>query len=124
MKIIGLDHIGIQVKDMEESIRMYADVLGMGLMRREEYPEVHMRLAYLGGKGMSIEMLQQTEGNSDTGFKHLCLLCEGIDELFEKVQEAKVPLLHHQVQELGDSRFFFARFPAGEWIEFLERKRG
>ena len=82
-----------------------------------------MRVAYLGGKGMSIELLQQIGGDSETGFKHLCLLCEGIDEVFKKVQEAKVHLLHQAVQELGDSRFFFALFPAGEWIEFLERKR-
>jgi catechol 2,3-dioxygenase-like lactoylglutathione lyase family enzyme len=123
MKIIGLDHVGIQVADLEESIREYREYLEMGLMRREEYPEAGMRLAYMGGKGMTLELLQQTDGRSETGLKHICLLCEGIDELFHRIKGAGLRLLHKSVQEMGDSRLFFARFPSGEWIEFLERKK-
>jgi len=41
-------HTMLRVGDLERSIRFYTDLLGMKLLRRQDYPEGKFTLAYLG----------------------------------------------------------------------------
>jgi len=42
-----VDHIGIAVRDLDEGIALYGDLLGLELERREEVPSENVRVAFL-----------------------------------------------------------------------------
>lgn len=41
-------HTMIRVTDLERSIRLYTEVLGMSLLRRKDYPQGRFTLAFVG----------------------------------------------------------------------------
>jgi methylmalonyl-CoA epimerase len=58
-------HIGIAVKDLEERIAFYRDVLGLHLESREELPERNLRIAVFNLNGVHIELLEPTSPDSN-----------------------------------------------------------
>ena len=42
-----LDHIGIVVRDIEDSLKLYRDVYGLTVAAIETYPEVQASIAFL-----------------------------------------------------------------------------
>jgi len=122
MNISKLDHIGIQTKNLDESVKFYSDNLGFTLLRKEEIPESNLRIAFLEREGAYVELLESRTMATSTGLKHICFLCENIEDAFDEIKRSEAKLLHNEVQVGKDCRFFFARFPDGEWIEFMEKK--
>ena len=55
-----IEHIGIAVRKLEERIPFYRDTLGLPLLRVEELPERHLRIAVFDCGGVRIELLQPT----------------------------------------------------------------
>ena len=60
-----IEHIGIAVKDLEERIAFYRDVLGLTLVGREELPERRLRIAVFNLNGVHIELLEPTSPDSN-----------------------------------------------------------
>ena len=60
-----IEHIGIAVKNLEERIAFYRDVLGLTLERREELPKRNLRIAVFNLNGVHIELLESTSPESD-----------------------------------------------------------
>ena len=60
-----IEHIGIAVKDLEERIAFYRDVLGLQLEGREELPERKLRIAVFNLNGVHIELLEPTSPESN-----------------------------------------------------------
>jgi len=58
-------HIGIAVKDLEERIAFYRDILGLSLEGREELPERNLRIAVFNLNGVHIELLEPTSPESN-----------------------------------------------------------
>ena len=58
-------HIGIAVKDLEERIAFYRDVLGLHLESREELPARKLRIAVFNVGGVHIELLEPTSPESN-----------------------------------------------------------
>ena len=42
-----VDHVGIAVRDLDEGIALYRDLLGLELERTEEVPQENVRVAFL-----------------------------------------------------------------------------
>ena len=58
-------HIGIAVKDLEERVAFYRDVLGLRLESREELPGRNLRIAVFNLNGVHIELLEPTSPESN-----------------------------------------------------------
>lgn len=46
--ITGIEHTGIMVSNMENSIKFYTEVLGLDLLDRFDHTSVPVELAFLG----------------------------------------------------------------------------
>jgi lactoylglutathione lyase len=59
MAIQKLEHVGIQVKDIEKSIQFYQDIVGLQLIDRFPHTNPELTLAFLGLNGeIIIELIQ------------------------------------------------------------------
>lgn len=64
MKVNRIDHIGIGVENLEESMAFYRDVLGLQLIGIEEVPSQKVRVAMFAVGESRIELLEPTSPDS------------------------------------------------------------
>lgn len=122
-------HTMIRVGDLDRSIAFYTEVLGMQLIRRQDYPEGRFTLAFVGyGKESDTTVIELTH-NWDTdhydlgdGFGHLAVAvpdaaaaCNAIRERGGKVVREAGPMKH------GTTVIAFIEDPDGYKIELIER---
>lgn len=59
-----INHIGVAVTSLEESIALYRDALGMAFQGVEEVPDQKVKVAFLGVGESKIELLEPTAEDS------------------------------------------------------------
>ena len=101
-----VDHIGIAVRDLDEGIALWRDLLGLELERTEEVPQENVRVAFLkldrtGAVG-HIELLapMSDEGNiakfiarKGPGLHHVAVAASDLGKVMESCRAAGVQLL-------------------------------
>ncbi len=102
MVIRGIDHIGIAVKSIEESLPYYRDVLGLEFIGIEEVPEQRVRVALLRIGESRIELLEATSPDSPIagfierrggGIHHLAVAVDDVDEALTAHRNADLQLI-------------------------------
>ncbi|MCS0543473.1 VOC family protein, partial [Aeromonas veronii] len=48
MPLKKLEHVGIQVKDLDTTIEFYTGVLGLKLLEKQDHIDPNLKLAFLG----------------------------------------------------------------------------
>ncbi|HUW29505.1 MAG TPA: lactoylglutathione lyase [Sulfuriferula sp.] len=123
-------HTMLRVGELERSIRFYTDVLGMKLLRRNDYPEGRFTLAFVGYGDESDHTVLELTHNWDTdsydlgnGFGHIAIevddaykACEAVKNLGGKVTREAGPMKH------GATVIAFVEDPDGYKIEFIQKK--
>jgi methylmalonyl-CoA/ethylmalonyl-CoA epimerase len=109
MKIKRIEHVGVVVRDVEASRRLWEDCFGIRLGSVEESSERPVRLAlYPVGESM-VELISGTTPDSrharmvaegKGGLNHICFEVEDIDEALAELKEKGVPLLD-EVPRIG-----------------------
>ena len=127
MKIL---HTMIRVGNLDRSIAFYTDVLGMRLLRRQDYPEGRFTLAFIGYSEEEADSVIELTHNWDTstyelgnGFGHIALgvgdiyaMCNQIKAKGGKIIREAGPMKH------GSTVIAFAEDPDGYKIELIETR--
>ncbi len=122
-------YTGIRVKNMEESIKFYVDVLGMRLVEREKAPQTHGESATMKSPGSAqvIELNWYAHGtefgdpySNGSEIDHLGFDVENL-EVWIRELEAKGVKILIRPHEIGGWNEAFIEDPNGIWIEFLQR---
>lgn len=124
-------HAMIRVNDLDESIEYYCGLLGMKLLRKQEYPSGKFTLAFVGYGDETNNTVVELTYNWDThqynignGFGHLAL---GVDDIYKTCEDlrsrgAKIvrepgPMAH------GSTHIAFIEDPNGYKIELIDLTR-
>jgi lactoylglutathione lyase len=122
-------HTMLRVGELERSIKFYTEVLGMQLLRRQDYPDGEFTLAFLGyGPEETHTVLELTHnwGKSSyelgTAYGHIALgvediykACDTIRAAGGKVVREPGPMRH------GKTIIAFIEDPDGYKVELIER---
>ncbi len=122
-------HTMIRVGNLDRSLSFYTEVLGMRLLRRNDYPEGRFTLAFVGYGEESDNAVIELTHNWDTeayelgnGFGHIALgvpdayaACAKIKERGGKVVREAGPMKH------GTTVIAFVEDPDGYKIELIQR---
>ena len=123
-------HTMIRVGNLDRSISFYTDVLGMKLLRRQDYEGGRFTLAFVGYGSEDEGAVVELTHNWDTerydlgnGFGHIALevedayaACEEIKRRGGKVVREAGPMQH------GTTVLAFVEDPDGYRIELIQRK--
>ena len=123
-------HTMIRVGNLDRSIAFYTEVLGMRLLRRDDYPEGRFTLAFVGYGEESESAVIELTFNWDTtsydlgnGFGHIALEVpdahaagDAIRRRGGKVTREAGPMKH------GTTVIAFVEDPDGYKIELIEHK--
>ena len=97
-----VDHIGIAVKNLDEQIKYYTEILGLKLLKVEEVPSQQVRVAFLDAGNVKLELLEPMSEASaihkhiekrGEGIQHVAFGVTGIRERMAELKEKGVRLL-------------------------------
>ena len=128
MKVTGLDHITINCKDLEASIRFYE-----GLLELEKSDIVDLgdhALYYYMLPGTRLELINYNDeqkvisaGNTDVGiYRHIAFETDDLDGIYEAIKNAghKINLSPTMIPEV-QKRIILIEDPNGVEVEFIQK---
>lgn len=127
---IRILHVMLRVQNLERSIEFYRQVLGMKVLRQQDYPAGQFTLAFMGYKDESGETaieLTYNWGKSDyekgTAFGHLAFAVKDIYSFFRRLNLMQVCVTREPAPMQFDSSEMIGFFvdPDGYVIEIIER---
>ena len=124
-------YVGIQVRDMDRSVRFYTNALGMAVDRRQRVPETGGEWAELRSPGTEpiLELNWYPDGspffngpyrNGDE-LDHIAFDCDDVGRAYQELIAAGARPGHAPFRE-GGSVLAYVQDPDGIWIELCERR--
>ncbi|MBU16513.1 MAG: hypothetical protein CL725_02275 [Chloroflexi bacterium] len=138
-------HTGFVVKDIEASIKFYAEVLGMRIAGRTEregefveqvlaFPGAHIKGGFVDmGDGHQLELIQYLSPASgenhlhrnDLGASHLAFFVDDLDAFYQETSQKGIKYNNPPASMFDDDgklsrKAAYAQDPDGNWLEFVE----
>jgi len=134
MKPTHIEHIGIAVKNLEESIAWYEKVLGLKCYALEEVKEQKVRTAFFMIGETKIELLESTDPEGPIGkfiekkgegIHHMAYAVKGLESALVEVEAAGVQLIDKQPRKGAEGlsiAFLHPKSTGGVLTELCENK--
>ena len=134
MKISRVDHIGIAVKSIEESLKFYEGVLGIKCEGKEEVVDQNVITAFLPIGETEVELLEATseEGSiakfiekRGEGLHHIAFRVDDIEKALEELRAQGIRLIDEKPRlGAGGAKiaFIHPKSSNGVLIEISERE--
>lgn len=129
-----VDHIGVAVSNLEESVKFYEEILGLKLQGIETVEEQKVKVAFLPVGDTEVELLEATTPDSPIakfiekkgqGVQHIAFRVENIEKALEEMKGKGVKLIDEKPRYgAGGARiaFLHPKSTNGVLIELCERK--
>jgi methylmalonyl-CoA/ethylmalonyl-CoA epimerase len=101
--ITNIDHLGIAVRNLDESVEYYENALGLLCHGREEVASQKVKTAFFEAGAVHIELLEPTAEDSPIakflekngeGIHHIAFAVDDIEGQLKKASDAGVRLIH------------------------------
>jgi methylmalonyl-CoA/ethylmalonyl-CoA epimerase len=134
MNLTHIEHIGIAVTNLSESIRYYEDILGLKCYAIEEVKDQKVRTAFFMLGQTKIELLESTDPDGPIGkflekkgegVHHLAFAVEGIEGALDELKSKGVQLVDQQPRKGAeglDIAFLHPKSTRGVLTELCENK--
>lgn len=123
-------HTMLRVGDLDGSIQFYCGILGMQLLRRQDYPDGEFTLAFLGYGEESEHTVIELTHNWDTdhydlgdGYGHIALEVDDVYAAAEQIQQRGGKIIREAgPMNAGTTIIAFVEDPDGYQIELIGKK--
>ncbi len=135
MKLSHIEHIGIAVNSIEESLPYYEEVLGLKCYAVEEVKDQKVKTAFFKIGDTKIELLESTDPEGPigkfiekrgTGIHHMAFAVNGIENAMKEAEEKGVRLIDQQPRKGAeglDIAFLHPKSTGGVLTEFCEDRK-
>ncbi len=102
MNVKKIDHLGIAVKNLDEALKLYTEVLGLKVIAYETLDEQKVKTAIIQLGDSKIELLESTTPDGTIaayiekrgeGLHHLALTVGNIEAALQEVKAKNIPLI-------------------------------
>ena len=131
---VGVDHVGVAVRNLDEAIALYRDVLGFRLEGVHVLPERKVRVAFLSTGGETrIELLEPIGSDSPVakflenrgeGIQHLAMRVKNIEAVLAELKRKTVMLVDDKPRAGAEGTkiaFVHPKSTKGVLLELVER---
>ena len=98
MDLERIDHVAIVVKDLDESIRFYTEVMGMELDRVLSLPEFKLKVAFVTKDGADIELMKFEDPSIPLGVRHICAQVPDVPKAAQELSQQDVEVVRPLAQ--------------------------
>jgi|LSQX01.3.fsa_nt_gb lactoylglutathione lyase len=113
--------VTINVKDLEESLHFYQEIIGLGVNRRFK-PDNDREIVFLGGGGAQIELIYDPKAGNIVVGKDISLgfEVESLVKINEVLKSNNIPVHSGPFQPNPSIQFIYVLDPNGVKIQFVE----
>jgi len=134
MKALKVDHIGIAVKNLEETLQFYETILGLELSGTEVVDSQKVKVAFLPVGDTEIELLESTDEDgpiarfiekNGEGIQHIAFRVDDIEEAIQYMKDKGMKMLDEKPRYgAGGAQIAFVHPKSSHrvLIELSERK--
>jgi catechol 2,3-dioxygenase-like lactoylglutathione lyase family enzyme len=126
-----LDHVAVQVSDLDVAISFYTDKLGMELLFRKIDKTHHEAFCFLQLEGANLELLQSLDDQnrpqpfSPTPIRepycpHLAIATDDLDSLLIEWKKGEIPIVKGPLEIPDKVRWIYIHDPDNNIIEFVQ----
>lgn len=133
--LIGFEHVGMAVSDLDRTIAFYCDLLGLRLILRKSSQDGRNELAFLDAGNCQLEIVcpspriedaSHTHGHppSRAEVRHLTFAFDDIDAMYDTLAKAGVTLLEPPREAYNQEilkRVAFVEDPDGIVVELAQK---
>lgn len=129
-----IEHLGIAVKSIQESLKVYETLLGTACYKEEIVESEGVKTAFLRVGESKIELLEATNPDSPiakflekrgSGFHHVAFEVDAIDEELDRLQQEGFVLIHQSAKNGADNKriaFLHPKSTEGLLVELCQEK--
>jgi methylmalonyl-CoA/ethylmalonyl-CoA epimerase len=108
-----VEHIGVAVENIEKSIHIFRDILGMPLEKMYESDVIKTKIAFFPVGGCTIELIEPLDPSSPAakfiqkrgeGIHHICLGVENVEAALRHYESQGIELLNKTPRKTQDGR--------------------
>ncbi len=131
----GVDHIGIAVSSLEETLRFYTEQLGLIHMKTEEVPTQKVKVAFIDAGNVKLQLLEPVDSESPVavfiekrgqGIHHVAFKANNIEERIQEMKERGIRMID-EVPRPGaggaDVAFMHPKAAHGVLFELCEKSK-
>ncbi len=130
-----IEHLGIAVENIQDSIQIYETLLGTNCYKQEVVESEGVRTAFLQVGESKIELLEATNPDSAiakfleknrTGFHHVAFEVDNIDQELERLRGEGFNLIHQSPKDGADNKriaFLHPKSTVGMLVELCQEKQ-
>ena len=134
MKTLKIDHIGIAVSNLDETLKFYEEVLGMTCTGKEEVADQKVRVAFLPVGDSEVELLESTDpegpiakyiDKKGEGIQHIAFRVDNIEEAIANMKEKGIRMIDETPRYgAGGAKIAFChpKSTGGVLVELSERE--
>ncbi|HKI77363.1 MAG TPA: methylmalonyl-CoA epimerase [Ignavibacteriaceae bacterium] len=135
MDISHIEHIGIAVKSLDETIKYYENVLGLKCYKIEEVKDQKVKTAFFKVGDTKIELLESTNNEGPIGkfiekrgegVHHIAFAVKDINKALNEAEEAGIQLINKQPVKGAENlnvAFLHPKSTFGVLTEFCEKNK-
>lgn len=128
-----IDHLGIAVQSLDETLKFYNDILGLPLKGIEEVESQKVRVAFIPIGESKFELLEPTDPESSiakfiekkgAGIQHVAVRVDNIEAEIERLKSAGVQFIGEKpTQGAGGAKIIFVhpKSTNGVLLELCEK---
>lgn len=129
-----IEHLGIAVENIEESLKVYEALLGVKAYKAEAVESEGVRTVFLKVGESKIELLEATNDDSAIakflskhkgGFHHVAFEVDDLDQELERLADQGFVLIHATPKDGADNKriaFLHPKSTAGMLVELCQEK--
>jgi methylmalonyl-CoA/ethylmalonyl-CoA epimerase len=134
MKITNLEHIGIAVRNLEDSINFYEKILGLKCYGIEEVKDQKVKTAFFKIGETKIELLETTEPDGQIGkfiekkgegIHHIAFAVDDVEQSIREAESKGIRLIDSKPRPGAENleiAFLHPKSTGGILIEFCGKK--
>ncbi len=127
-----VDHVAIAVRNLDEGLKTYENLLGIKHSHIEEIPDQGIKAAMIAVGDIEIELIEPTNPDSGVakflekkgeGIHHICLEVDDVDKELESLAAKGIDLIDKQGRQglAGKIGFLHPRSTKGVLIELAQK---
>jgi methylmalonyl-CoA/ethylmalonyl-CoA epimerase len=132
MKLMHVDHIGIAVRNLDEAVRFYENVLGLSCYRIEEVRDQKVRTAFFRVGATKVELLESIGpdgpvakfiGKKGEGLHHIAFMVQNLAQALKEIELEGVNVIDEEPRRGAEGRtiaFLHPKSTHGVLIELCE----
>lgn len=120
-----IEHVTIRVKDMEESLKFYSEIIGLKETRNIR-PREGFNIVFLDDpKGGTVELIEDAGFNESFDYKkndqmHIGFAVDSVEETMAFIKSKGIEIARGPIEGAGGVVFFYVYDPNGVLTQFIQ----